>query len=66
MTKIEAVCNLRYGEVSKPKHFNKGGGGAEQQKRRVYNLEITFFTRVLIYLLPGVYIYSLEHLEDFC
>ena len=24
-------------------------------------LEITFFTRVLIYLLPGVCIYSLEH-----
>ena len=25
-----------------------------------------FFTRVLIYLLPGVCIYSLEHLKDFC
>ena len=29
-------------------------------------LEITFFTPVLIYLLPGGCIYSLEHLEDFC
>ena len=29
-------------------------------------LEITFFTRVLIYLLPGICIYSLEHLKDFC
>ena len=29
-------------------------------------LEITFFTRVLTYLLPGVCIYALEHLEDFC
>ena len=25
-----------------------------------------FFTHVLIYLLPGVCIYSLDHLEDFC
>ena len=29
-------------------------------------LEITFFTGVLIYLLPGICIYSLERLEDFC
>ena len=29
-------------------------------------LEITFFTRVLIYLLPGICIYALEHFEDFC
>ena len=28
--------------------------------------EITFFTCVSTYLLPGVCIYSLEHLEDFC
>ena len=32
----------------------------------LYEVEITFFTRVLIYFLPGVCIYSLEHLEDFC
>ena len=28
-------------------------------------LEITFFTRVLTYLLPGVCIYSLDNLKDF-
>ena len=32
----------------------------------ICRLEITFFTRVLIYLLPGICIYSLEHLKDFC
>ena len=36
------------------------------KKSGAYTLEITFFTRVLTYLLPGVCIYSLEHLEDFC
>ena len=32
----------------------------------IHTLEITFFTRVLIYLLPGICIYSLEYLETFC
>ena len=34
--------------------------------KEVSTLEITFFTSVLIYLLSGVCIYSLEHLKDFC
>ena len=39
-------------------------------KKQVYQacpIDIgNFFTHVLIYLLPGICIYFLEHLEDFC
>ena len=63
-----SVCKMSASKKNPWHHKTQKGAGDIKVRWQIGSMKIrdNFFTRVLIYLLPGVCIYSLEHLEDFC
>ena len=55
--------DIKNDDIIKPKNSSSGKGGGKTPTSKGRD---NIFTHVLIYLLPGGCIYSLEHLEDFC
>ena len=65
--RYDSIKNVCLETCQGPCSFLHGGGVLVVFFSQFYTyIRDNFFTRILIYLLPGISIYSLEHLEHLC